>query len=179
MTTINGVSGTETRSAAALAAARATAQATTTGPAATVGSTGTTTGTSTTAGTSSAQDRNAADQDLFLKLLVAQLKYQDPNEPVDTAQFLSQNAQFTMVERLNNLLELDEDVLRATRVQTAGGLLGQEVTWTDADGTGNTGVVTSVSWESTPPTLTVGGLTVSLDDVTDVGTAPSGQAVAT
>ncbi|MDQ1293591.1 MAG: flagellar basal-body rod modification protein FlgD [Actinomycetota bacterium] len=163
MTTINGVGAAETRYSAAAATTNTT------------GSTEAARSSSETSGTSSVQDRATADKDMFLKLLVAQMKYQDPNEPVDTAQFLSQNAQFTMVERLNNLMELDEDILQASRVQTAGGLLGQEVTWAATDGSDLTGVVTSVSWESSPPTLSVGDLTLTLDDVKSVGQASPGR----
>ena len=41
--------------------------------------------------------------DTFLKLLVAQMKYQDPLQPTDSAQMMSQLAQFSSVEGLNNL----------------------------------------------------------------------------
>jgi flagellar basal-body rod modification protein FlgD len=40
----------------------------------------------------------AADKDTFLKLLVAQLKHQNPLEPADGLQFVSQLAQFTTLE---------------------------------------------------------------------------------
>ena len=33
-----------------------------------------------------------SDKDTFLKLLVAQLKYQDPSNPADSTQFLAQTA---------------------------------------------------------------------------------------
>jgi flagellar basal-body rod modification protein FlgD len=163
MTAINGIGTTDAPYSASAATTNARA------------STDATRSASESSDTSSVQERAAADKDMFLKLLVAQMKYQDPNEPVDTSQFLSQNAQFTMVERLNNLMELDEDILRASRIQTAGGLLGQEVTWAAADGSDLAGVVTSVSWETTPPTLSVGDLILTLDDVKSVGKASSGQ----
>ena len=55
------------------------------------------------------------DKDTFLKLLVAQLKYQDPTNPTDATQFMSQTAQFTMVEKLDALSTLDQQVLDASR----------------------------------------------------------------
>ena len=53
--------------------------------------------TSTTANSAS----DALGQDTFLQLLVTQLKYQDPLNPMDSAQSLLQTAQFTMVDKLN------------------------------------------------------------------------------
>ena len=47
-----------------------------------------------------AGSKSVGDQDTFLKLLVAQLKYQDPSNPADSTQFLAQTAQFTQVEKL-------------------------------------------------------------------------------
>jgi len=46
------------------------------------------------------KSKDLGDKDTFLKLLVAQLKYQNPMEPVDSSQFMAQTAQFTMVEKL-------------------------------------------------------------------------------
>ena len=42
------------------------------------------------------------DKDMFLQLLVAQLKYQNPMEPMDSSQFMAQNAQYTTVEKLRS-----------------------------------------------------------------------------
>jgi flagellar basal-body rod modification protein FlgD len=116
------------------------------------------------------------DSDTFLKLLVAQLKYQDPTSPADATQFLSETAQFSVVQKLDALSMLDQKVLDASKAQTAAALIGQKVTYTDVAGATHTGTVTGTTLGQQVPNLTVDGQVVSLDDVTAVGTvtAPTG-----
>jgi flagellar basal-body rod modification protein FlgD len=115
-----------------------------------------------------AKDPNAVDHDMFLKLLVAQLKYQDPSSPTDPTQFLSQTAQFTTVEKLNQISDLSQKVFDASREQTATSMIGRAVTWTDVAGKEHTGTVTGVSVGASTPNLTVDGEPVSLDAVSAV-----------
>jgi flagellar basal-body rod modification protein FlgD len=110
------------------------------------------------------------DQDTFLKLLVAQLKYQDPSKPADATQFLSETAQFTVVQKLEALSGLDQKVLDATKAQSAAALIGKQVTYTDYSGASHTGTVTGSTLGSEIPNLTVDGQVVALDSVTAVGT---------
>jgi flagellar basal-body rod modification protein FlgD len=110
------------------------------------------------------------DSDTFLKLLVAQLKYQDPSSPSDPSQFMAETAQFTMVQKLDALSALDQKVLDATKAQSAAGLIGRQVTYSDLAGKPHTGTVTGTTYGSQNPTLTVDGTTVALDAVTAVGT---------
>lgn len=42
-------------------------------------------------------------QDTFLKLLIAQMKNQDPTQPQDSAQYIAQLAQFTSLEKLTSI----------------------------------------------------------------------------
>jgi flagellar basal-body rod modification protein FlgD len=126
--------------------------------------------TAATAGSSpSGTSSTSMDQDTFLKLLVAQLKYQDPSNPADATQFLSETAQFTVVQKLEALSTLDQQVLDATRAQSAAGLIGKQVTYTDYAGTTRTGTVTGTTLGG-KPTLTVDGTDVPLESVTAVGT---------
>ena len=134
------------------------------------GSTGAAAGTGST-GTSPSTNPVSKDfdKDTFLKLLVAQLKYQDPTNPTDATQFMSQTAQFTVVEKLDALSALDQKVLDATRAQSAASLIGRQVTYTDYSGTSRTGTVTGTTFGSQNPALTIDGTQVALDSVTAVG----------
>jgi flagellar basal-body rod modification protein FlgD len=134
------------------------------------GSTGTTA--TTTTSSSTLTDSVAKDKDLFLKLLVAQMKYQDPSSPTDPNQFMAQTAQFTQVEKLDSLAQLSQQVYDSSRQQTAASMIGQNVTYTDAAGKTQTGSVTGVSIGASTPNLTIGGVSVSLDSVTAVGDPP-------
>jgi flagellar basal-body rod modification protein FlgD len=132
---------------------------------------GTTSSTAASTGASaSALGSSQLDSDTFLKLLVAQLKYQDPTSPADATQFLSETAQFSVVQKLDALSALDQKVLDASKGQTAAALIGLKVTYTDVAGASHTGTVTGTTIGQQIPNLTVDGQVVSLDDVTAVGT---------
>jgi flagellar basal-body rod modification protein FlgD len=47
-----------------------------------------------------AKEDSLANKDAFLKLLIAQIKHQDPLNPTDSVQFLSQLAQFSELEQM-------------------------------------------------------------------------------
>ena len=66
-------------------------------------------------------------QDAFLQLLVAQLKYQDPMSPSDSAEFLSQTAQFTQVEKLEEIADAMATLSKNDQLSTIGNLVGQVV----------------------------------------------------
>ncbi len=46
---------------------------------------------------------SSLDKDAFLQLLVTQMQYQDPLEPTDNTEYMSQLAQFSELESMNNL----------------------------------------------------------------------------
>ena len=115
--------------------------------------------------TDAGSSKSVADQDTFLKLLVAQLKYQDPSNPADSTQFLAQTAQFTQVEKLGQIA----DMLQAQQLIGASSLVGRTVTYRDATGATQTGVVTSTKLNGdSEPTLVVGNTDVQLSTVTEV-----------
>jgi flagellar basal-body rod modification protein FlgD len=56
-----------------------------------------------TASTASTSGTLGLDSDAFLKLLCTQLQYQDPLNPMDSNEYMTQLAQLTQVETLNNI----------------------------------------------------------------------------
>ena len=126
--------------------------------------------TSTTAATTQVKPDETASQskDTFLKLLVAQLKYQNPMSPTDGTQFLQQTAQFTMVEKLEELATKSGEVLKAQQGAEAIGMLGQKITATGASGSDITGIVTGMRVTADGPLLKVNGGEVALSAVKEV-----------
>ncbi len=83
-------------------------------------------GTGSSGSTSAAQDT----QDQFLKLLVTQMKNQDPLNPMDNAQVTSQMAQLstvTGIEKLNTTLQTMSTALGAAQSLQAAGMIGRSV----------------------------------------------------
>jgi flagellar basal-body rod modification protein FlgD len=118
--------------------------------------------------TTSTTGGQSLGQDAFLKLLVAQLKYQDPSNPADGTQFLAQTAQFTQVEKLSQLADEQKSLLNSQLMLSASNLVGRTVTYPGPDGFDVTGVVESATFGGSNPTLRVGNTDVPLSSVKEV-----------
>jgi flagellar basal-body rod modification protein FlgD len=69
-------------------------------------------------------------QDNFMKMLVAQMQYQDPTNPMDSAQMTSQLAQIQTVEGINNLntsMSTMVKSLNASQAYQASSMIGHTV----------------------------------------------------
>ena len=85
---------------------------------------------------------------MFLKLLVAQLKNQDPTSPMDQKDMMAQMAQFTSVEQMTKMVETLDRMSFNTTVSQSVGLIGKSVdytTGTDIAATVESSSVTGVS----------------------------------
>ena len=109
------------------------------------------------------------DKDLFLKLMVTQLRNQDPMNPQDSAEFLAQTAQFTSLEKLDAVAQQTSQALAAQMAFGASTLAGRSVTYLGKDGvTEVSGIVDTVRFTATGPVLSVGGADVPISSVTAV-----------
>jgi len=122
---------------------------------------------------------NDLDRDTFLKLMIAQLKNQDPSSPVDSADFLAQTAQFSVVEKLEQMAKLNTELLAATRLGSASSLVGSSVTYlvpgadVDAAPVETRGIVSGVRVTADGLTLKVGKAEIALSAVVGVDPAPA------
>jgi flagellar basal-body rod modification protein FlgD len=115
----------------------------------------------------------AIDRDTFLKLMVTQLKYQDPMNPAKTDDFLAQTAQFTMVEKLTELADQATASALFQRLSTAGSFVGRTVTYVGATGDRvDAQVKTAALTDDGGIELTMAdGTTVGAESVRSIGTA--------
>ena len=115
-----------------------------------------TTGMFGTVPSASTSNASLGDKDTFLQLLVAQMRYQDPMNPTDSSQFLSQSAQFTALEKMQDVADKTAQLFQAQVSFGASGLIGKTVTWNDANGVKQTAAVHGVTFGTDGPVLDVG-----------------------
>ena len=118
---------------------------------------------------------SALNQTDFLKLLVAQIQYQDPMNPQSNTDMAAQLAQFTSLQQATQSSS-------SLAMMQANSLVGSTVTVQVDSQTTASGVVSGVVINSGTPQITVGGTNYSLSQVISVapttaganaGTAPS------
>ena len=108
---------------------------------------------------------NELGKDDFLKLLITQLRYQDPMEPMEDKDFIAQMAQFTSLEQMKNLNT-------TMQMSQASGLIGKVVSWMQG-GQLTYGLVNSVQMVNGEAKLIIGDNTsVGLNQVTSVTEIP-------
>ena len=108
---------------------------------------------------------NSVDYNTFLQLLVAEMKNQDPTNPMDTAQYMSQFAQLSTVEQAMQTNSKLDALLSSQSLSQANGLIGKTVSFTDSTGASFSGKVVSVAINSD-------GSIATLEDGTKVAVGP-------
>ena len=112
-------------------------------------------------------------KDMFLKLLVSQMRYQDPANPASSSELMAQTATFTQVEKLEEIAAQNASMLALQRSSSAGALVGRTVTYTDENGASSTGRVSAVrlGTDRTEATAVIGGVAVAMGRITEVSTS--------
>ena len=125
-----------------------------------------------TSGTSSASSStgsktssNTVDYNTFLQLLISEMKNQDPTNPTDTSQYMSQFAQLSSVEQAVQTNSKLDSLLSSQALTQADGLIGRTVSFTDSTGASMSGKIVSVSINSD-------GSVATLQDGTKVAVGP-------
>ncbi len=120
---------------------------------------------------SSAADRRIGDamsgQD-FLELLVAELGNQDPLEPMDNQQLLSQLSEIRSLESSMKLSENLENLVMHSQMANSAGLIGKYIVGKDELGFDVEGIVESVRVESGKVMLQMGSHKIPFDGITQV-----------
>ena len=174
--TITPIGRTTAMTATSVPAANATATPTT-GTSGTSGTTGTagttgTTGTSGTGTTSPTANPAMLDRDAFLKLLVAQLRFQDPNKPMDSAEMVSQSASLSVVDKLDQISEVLATSGTTNRLSLGSSIIGKQITFADPDGKTQTAIASSISFDGSSMVVRAGTFDVPADAIRSVAAAP-------
>ncbi len=96
---------------------------------------------------------SSLDPQAFLKLLVAQIQYQNPMDPSDPTAMMGQLAQYAQVEALNSLKAMQASTNSLNEATIASSLIGKQVTTTDADDRIVSGTVSAVRFTDAGPVL--------------------------
>jgi len=116
-----------------------------------------------------ATQTSVVGQDDLIKIMLTELRYQDPLKPLDNKEFIAQLAQFTSLEQTKQLNDRMDTLLSVQASTQSIGLLGKNVEVTLPDGGSESGLVTSILFADGQPRLTVKKADGSF--VTDVGLA--------
>ncbi len=108
---------------------------------------------------------NGLGMDDFFKLMVAQLSNQDMFNTVDDTQFITQMAQFSMLQAVN-------DLSRASATSYSVSLIGKEATVAQVESEGglqvHTGIVDSVIFYNGSPQIIIDGQKYELSNIMEV-----------
>lgn len=103
------------------------------------------TGASTYANQPDAVSKTQVDYQSFLKLLVAQMKNQDPTNPMDSTQYMAQLAAFSQVEQSVQMNTKLDQMLQSSTLAQADAIIGRTVTSADGETTGKVAEVRLIS----------------------------------
>ena len=120
---------------------------------------------SSSTGSTTTTSSNSVDYNTFLQLLIAEMKNQDPTNPMDTSQYMSQFAQLSTVEQAMQTNSKLDALLSSQSLSQANGLIGKTVSFTDSTGASFSGKVVSVAINSD-------GSIATLQDGTKVAVGP-------
>jgi flagellar basal-body rod modification protein FlgD len=114
----------------------------------------------------------ALGKDDFLKLLITQLRYQDPTSPVDDKEFIAQLAQFSSLEQMQNLNETIKMMMESQQKLTALGqataMIGKVVEIYTVEGESLYGKVTGIQFKNEWPEIVVDGKLYSFSEIVSI-----------
>ncbi len=106
----------------------------------------------------------------FLKLLVAQMTSQNPIDPLNNQDLLSQMVQFSTLQQNTSLQTAITGMQASQGLLQANALLGREVTVQADPTTTKTGVVSGVQMNSGSASIVVNGVVYDLSQVLAIST---------
>ncbi len=120
-------------------------------------------------------------KDDFLKLLITELKYQDPLEPMKDKEFISQMATFSSLEQMQNLntgfqklaTNITDNLIPTLLMQQSSYLIGHQVKYLEEAGNEQgqilEGIVSSVVFKNGTPYCVINNNEIALNNLTQIG----------
>jgi flagellar basal-body rod modification protein FlgD len=139
----------------------------------TVSATNSTASSAATSSTSKAGSKIGAaagmGKDDFMKLLMEQLKNQDPMKPMEDKEFITQLAQFSSLESIDALTEQMEALTGSQMLVQAATLIGKPATAKLTSGEIVTGTISQVKMIDGKPTAVINGKEIDTSLITTIG----------
>lgn len=107
-------------------------------------------------------------QEEFFSIMITELTNQDPLEPMDNSEFLSQVTQLQTLETMTNLSEGIEALLLGQQLSSAGALIGKAVSGISADGLAVNGTVDRIVVQGGEVVLGMGDQSMPLSRVLEI-----------
>lgn len=114
-----------------------------------------TTSTDAVSGVSAAPSSTSLGMQDLMKILLTQLQYQDPTQPMDNAQFVAQIAQFATLDETRQMNQSMTQLASTESLTQSVGLLGRTVNYTTASSGAGSGQVTLITLSSGTPTMSI------------------------
>ncbi len=124
-------------------------------------------------------------KDDFLKILITELKYQDPLSPMDSKESIAQMASFSALEQMQNLNKsfnnvahtISDQLVPSMMLQQASSMIGREVAYINPDIEEDTpedefiltGQVNSLVLAEGRPLFIIGNHKIPLDEIVELG----------
>lgn len=117
--------------------------------------TGTPITTQTQSGPQKVGDDTGFNSDMFLKMLTASMKYQNPMSPSSADQFMQSTSQLTMVEMTQKMVNAMGNSSAWQQAALASSMINQTATFSTASGNDAVGIVKGYTSTSSGPVLDI------------------------
>ncbi len=112
-------------------------------------------------------DNISTGKEDFLKLFVAQLKAQNPLDPLKGHEFIAQLAQFTSLEQLTNLNASFSDMLKYQQLLEGSELIGKNAAFLSTDGDSQ-GLISGIKISDGAIVAVIGSKEVPISNITGI-----------
>jgi flagellar basal-body rod modification protein FlgD len=112
--------------------------------------------------------KNSLSEADFMKLLITQLRNQDPTKPLEDKEFITQMTQLTSLKQLNEMITTMQTFSKELAFTRTLGLVNKWVVYERTDGVMAQGLVESIRVKNGQTFLNVNNEEVALEQVSEI-----------